>query len=1083
MAPGGSRHLDQLRQLFAQPNGPVIFAGAGVSLNATGGDPVAGWRGLLQHGYQRCVEERGVSAGWRTSVAALLEEGDLDTAAHKIVEALDGREGGAFATWLADTVGQLRVVEPAWPRALAETGLPLVTTNYDDVLSSVAGRPVVTRGNPAELEAFVGGEREAVWHLHGHWREAPLVVLGLESYFEVLRDRLVQHGLHTLLGSRRALFVGYGEGLGDPHFESLRRWMSEVMGFSSREHYVLVCDGELEEARVAFGDVARLVPLSYGADHSALPNFLASLRPAPVEPAAPADFETELAAYVTAAEDRHQKFDVLGCFGTRVNLDASLEDLHVPLRAVVDERVVGYARYDSAADADRKLVHEGEEPQAGCEEIDLADVFRALQKRGSGIPGFVLLGDPGSGKTTHLKQLLLWLLRNGDPEQLGLPPGTVPVLLPLHRLDLPADLDRDLDDVLDRELPGVRAGFAARLRAVRPVLYLLDGLDEVPDVEQRAAVSRWIEEAVRGRTAAFAVTCRYAGYREEAQLTGGLFLELHLRPLNREQIEALVHGWYRLRESVRTRRSGSEPTAAELLARLDEPAFRAGRGGDFAGNPLLLTALCLVHMESEGGLPLRRVDLYERCVDVLLQHWVQRRVLRPTLDVEQARAVLGAVAHWLHQEESRERASTAELRPAVRKTLKRLELSGERAEELLQAVRDESGLLTGWSGEHYGLLHLGFQEYLTAWEIQRRSRTADFRKLAQRCGESWWREVVLLQVGMDRPERFLRLAAREPGFGADGTLVDWILIERPDLDPELFLEPLREEWGDDPARWRSQLACLLAAERLAPAEVRRLAPRLKDHPLWEIHGRFRPELEELEIVVHEPSGCELVRIPGGRFLMGSLETEEGRSVAEGPQHEVSLGPFYLARHPVTNREFGRYLRANPNAPEPAFWQDPQLNQPWQPVVGVSWDDSRAYCRWAGLVLPTESQWEYACRARTTTRFWSGDREEDLASVGWYQGNSESRVHSVAEKPPNSFGLYDVHGNVDEWCQDEWSENYSESKSTHPDAYELEHSRFRMFRGGYFSTYVELARSAFRIQWLCGSERVPWLGFRPARLIT
>jgi formylglycine-generating enzyme required for sulfatase activity len=240
-------------------------------------------------------------------------------------------------------------------------------------------------------------------------------------------------------------------------------------------------------------------------------------------------------------------------------------------------------------------------------------------------------------------------------------------------------------------------------------------------------------------------------------------------------------------------------------------------------------------------------------------------------------------------------------------------------------------------------------------------------------------------------------------------------------------------------------------------------------PRAQVQGeRVAPTSEDRGDVI-DVAGVELVRIPAGKFMMGSAP-HEGQS-DEHPQHEVEIASFYLARTPVTVAQYGKYLAAHPDAPKPKYWGDRQFNQLDQPVVGVSWQDAEAYCKWAGLVLPTEAQWEYACRAGTTTRYSSGDSEADLARVGWYDENSGRRLHAVAEKEPNPFGLFDMHGNVFEWCGD----NY--------DAYAISHggdgSASRVMRGGSWDFPAELARSAFRYYDLPGL-RHNYVGFRAAR---
>ena len=154
--------------------------------------------------------------------------------------------------------------------------------------------------------------------------------------------------------------------------------------------------------------------------------------------------------------------------------------------------------------------------------------------------------------------------------------------------------------------------------------------------------------------------------------------------------------------------------------------------------------------------------------------------------------------------------------------------------------------------------------------------------------------------------------------------------------------------------------------------------------------------------------------------MGSPEDEAGRRPNEGPQHEVSVDDFYLGIAEVTNSEYARFLAEAPAQTEPKFWSDERLNSPDQPVVGVSWDDAQAYCRWAGLALPTEAQWEYAVRAGTTTAFSFGDHIT-LEQVNYYvdpygEGARDATVPGRS-LPANPWGLYEVHGNAWEWCED------------------------------------------------------------------
>ena len=150
-------------------------------------------------------------------------------------------------------------------------------------------------------------------------------------------------------------------------------------------------------------------------------------------------------------------------------------------------------------------------------------------------------------------------------------------------------------------------------------------------------------------------------------------------------------------------------------------------------------------------------------------------------------------------------------------------------------------------------------------------------------------------------------------------------------------------------------------------------------------------------------------------------------------------------------------------------------------MGVSWEDARAYARWAGLRLPTEAEWEYACRAGTTTRFYTGDEGKDLDRAGWYDGNSGGRLHPVGEKAADAFGLYDMHGKVWEWVADDWYDAYTGAPTNGSAWVNSPRGTHREIRGGVWGGVAGDCRSAAR------NDRGPGvrsliLGFRLSRSV-
>ena len=789
----------------------------------------------------------------------------------------------------------------------------------------------------------------------------------------------------------------------------------------------------------------------------------------------------ELRAYCRKVEALHEKVPLMG-FKTALRVPIRVEDLYVSLRAMIDERLTGKAVFADAEDAERSL----ERCRGGCE-ISVPDAFKAAQERNR--RGLVILGDPGAGKTTHLKRVLLWCL-HGGLDDLGLPQDVIPVFLPLRELkDVSKSLDDFIQDQLDQPHLGTPPGFGKGLLERGHLVFLLDGLDEVADTGHRAHVSRWIERAMTVHPSCwFVVTCRFAGYTDQARLSAD-FLEMHLRPLTAEQAEGFVRNWYRIVQGAQTADSEqalilATEKADELIERLRQPDFRTRRVFELTRNPLLLTNICLVHL-SRGNLPHTRAALYEECVEVLLERWRSAAGIATRITAQSGRTVLQPVAYWLHQQEERTRATAEELAPVIAPALKAIGGGFSSAQDFLQAVRDESGILTGWDQRHYGFMHLGFQEYLTAVELRNKAfdDPAIWQELAAQFGEPWWQEVILLLLALYNPsvfQPFMREVLKRPGIESQRSLIDMCLDDAAEASAQPFVELLGIDAGDDAELWPRQFMALQIVARIDPQALEALTSVLLRHPSPQIRQWLREQDAQArqQVIYAERGGYELVFVPGGSFLMGSPEDEDGRSGDESPVHEVTVPDFYMGRYPVTNEEYGRFLAEHPDAEEPAYWGNRDLNQPRQPVVGVSWHEAERYAAWAGLRLPSEAEWEYACRAGTSSRYYTGDSDADLDRAGWYVGNSGGTLHPVGEKEPNAFGLYDMHGNVYEWCQDLWHDDYTDAP-TDGSAWESGSGSGRVLRGGGWGFGAANCRSAVRYFDDPGN-RYDYVGFRLLR---
>jgi len=307
-------------------------------------------------------------------------------------------------------------------------------------------------------------------------------------------------------------------------------------------------------------------------------------------------------------------------------------------------------------------------------------------------------------------------------------------------------------------------------------------------------------------------------------------------------------------------------------------------------------------------------------------------------------------------------------------------------------------------------------------------------------------------------------------------------IEKISNDAQLSHQNAAERWLSDPSRGVELKAEFLSAhvtskdyerlETMLPKnqrdEVRReLAKNTTALTFRELARKKGLPPDFIEKLTPESFDQTNFEFPKGgkKVTLGSPEGEEGRDDNEKAREVTLTKPFRLQATDVTNGQYRVYLETTGASPEKLA----EINKkdPNEPVVEVSWNDAVAYAKWLSSVdpttewrLPSEAEWEFASRAGTNSRYWSGNSVEDLSEVGWHSGNSGGKVHPVAQKRPNPNGLYDVHGNVWKWMQDSYKSVLSKESTVDP-IVELSSGSFRVMRGGSWGSVAQYARSASR----------------------
>ncbi len=799
-------------------------------------------------------------------------------------------------------------------------------------------------------------------------------------------------------------------------------------------------------------------------------------------------------------------------------------------------------------------------------------------------PRLVLLGDPGSGKSTFVNFVVMCLAgeilqhpqanlqlltaplpdedgEDGEQRQVWTHGPMLPVRVILRDFavrglptDSPTATVNHLWEFLAQELTKVR------LTSYLPVLeehlrhygglICFDGLDEVPEAEQRRTqIKQVVEDFARAfPKCRILVTSRTYAYQQQAWRLSG-FRETVLAAFTRGQIIRFVDRWYAHSAEVRGMNTDQAQGDAAILK---QTILRNVRLASLAQRPLLLTLMASLHYWRGGSLPEKREELYNDAVDLLLDWWESSRVVRepdgrmsmvqPSLTEflqvgkESVQTALHLLAFQAHSTQA-ELTGTADIAESelVRELMQVSQNQDVRPARLIEYLRDRAGLLVPRGVGVYTFPHRTFQEYLAACYLtDHDDYPENVAELARQDAERW-REVLLLAG-----------AKGSRGIAASIWALADALCYR-DVPGNASILAGSVGAGKMPALPEDAWGALLAGHALIEtANVQKISPRNQPKVtriqtwLLAILTEQQPADVPFPVVERALAGNILSKlgdcrpgvgvrdgglpdivwheVPAGTFVMGT-DPEQDKYVKERynpeqeqPQHEIFLSTFHMSRYPVTNAQYqvfvedGGYTEHWKQCWTPAGWkwkEQKKLIQPDtrggdfdlpnHPVVMISWYEANAFCQWLTLRLqetgvltdtqiirlPTEAEWEKAARGEDGRIFpWGND-----AIIPEHANYFETQlgVTSTVGCFPCGISPYkceDMAGNVWEWCQDWYSDEYY-SESPTEDPLGPSTGSNRVDRGGAWDDDARLCRSAYRFRDVPGS-RYGSIGFRLLR---
>ena len=663
-----------------------------------------------------------------------------------------------------------------------------------------------------------------------------------------------------------------------------------------------------------------------------------------------------------------------------------------------------------------------------------------------------ILGGPGSGKTTLLRYVAY---KCAESQRL------IPIFVRIGRYVKTAST---LEDHLHNVVQGATNRTTANLLTgeddfgQEETLVLLDGLDEVRDDERRSFLARLNEFLVAYPRCGVVVSSRVSNFQASEFVPLG-FKFYQLSALTEESIKKYI--WEQVPESTR-----------EEIWRLIQSNDRIS---ELAQVPFMLAMLCAARLEP--GKIIDRASLFANCTEYLLK---KRGVgeddaeLNPVSNeaYQELESVLKVIAVRFFKLDTGDCISQDELEFVIHTTTPQ-----RSSTDLINHLVDRAGLLQR-AGEEHSFVHRSIGEYYVALGMQ----DGAFDSLVDRASVPSWEEPIKLYVGLTDVDRLEEVV--EAIWNRNRGLALRSLTELPEFPDQLLRNLLDGLERDGRVRLSHEIIdaarrtgsrrerkrilldscsallrvetdceviynCVVALTEAEDYECRRLVEEVLD--------LANAEKRRQKYIANPNFFFEFVRIPKCEFEMGYDESPDAR---ERPAHRVLLSEFQVAKYPVVNVA---YYDAFPYATDRRGLGGYSSDEA-QPVNNISWFEAIMFAWWMGCDLPTEAEWEYACRAGGNDDLELMD-ERKVAEYAWYEGNSDNRTHCVGKKKANSFGLHDMLGNVREWVKDWYSEadfyQYCYDQGEVKDPIALEGSDRKVLRGGVFDWATRNLRPTYR----------------------